>query len=374
MQGFFGKRVIGVFLFNLYVAAFVAVIFLILEGVASTIVSYRLTDPTRAVAERLYCEYDPDLGWISKAGIRAREVYGPGRDVITNAQRFRNSSDTAPRVPAGKVRVICSGDSFTFGYGVNNDDAWCQQLSVLDRRIESVNMGQGGYGFDQAYLWYKRDGVPLEHDAQIMAFIAVDFDRMRGTQSNGVGKPVLALEGGRLVTKNTPVPGRHPAILPTWASRYWDVVENLKLFGLLREAGQGRNPVVVEGLARERIPSVVDAAIADLARLHRERGSILELAYLPTEEDYGGKSKKYQLWREPLTMAAAEHGAIFLDLVAEISKLPPQRVPELFLHAGDLPFRGADGHYTDQGNRFIAEKVHELLAREPRFQALFGRR
>lgn len=369
-----GRRLPGVFFYSLYVAGFVVVFFLLLEGIASTIASYRLTSLSRTVAERLYCEYDPDLGWISKPGIRAKGVYGPGRDVVTNTQRFRNISDFARRVPTGKVRVICSGDSFTFGYGVNNDDAWCQQLSALDRRIESVNMGQGGYGFDQAYLWYKRDGASLEHDAQIMAFIAVDFDRMRGTQSNGIGKPVLALADGHLVTRNTPVPGRHPAIWPTWASRYWDAVENLKLFGLLREAGRARNAAVAEGLAREKIPAVVAAAIEDLARMHRERGSVLVLAYLPTEEDYGGRSKKYQLWREPLTAAAAKNGAIFLDLVAEISKLPPQRVSELFLHSGDLPFRGADGHYTDQGNQFVAQKVSELLGREPRFQALFGRR
>ena len=41
--------------------------------------------------------------------------------------------------------------------GVGNDDVWCKLLESIDNRIETVNLGQGGYGVDQAYLWYKRN-------------------------------------------------------------------------------------------------------------------------------------------------------------------------------------------------------------------------
>lgn len=367
-------RVLGWFLDCFCIALFVLAFFLLAEGVASTTVAFRVTDRARAIAERLYCEYDPDLGWISKAKARVEGVFGPGKSVITNAERFRDLSETDPRVPAGRMRIICSGDSFTFGYGVDNEHSWCHQLSVLNSRIETVNMGQGGYGFDQAYLWYKRDGALLEQDLQIMAFISVDFDRMRGATANGYGKPVLVLESGRLVTKNTPVPLHEPATWPDWVARVAAVVENLKLTALLREWHPVRKPVVLEGLDREKIPDVTVAIIGDLARMHRRRGSILVLAYLPTKEDYGGKTGKYLWWRTTIAAAAQLHGAIFLDLVAEMSKLPPERIPGLFLSGEGLRYRGADGHYSEQGNRYIAETIYALLEREPRFQALFERR
>ena len=36
-------------------------------------------------------------------------------------------------------------------------------------------MGQGGYGIDQAYLWYKRDGTKLDHDVQILRLSLMIF-------------------------------------------------------------------------------------------------------------------------------------------------------------------------------------------------------
>ena len=62
---------------------------------------------------------------------------------------FRNNKDFSFSVPSNKVRVICSGDSYTMGYDVGNDDVWCKLFEFIDNRIDRVNLGQGGYGVDQ---------------------------------------------------------------------------------------------------------------------------------------------------------------------------------------------------------------------------------
>lgn len=148
------------------------------EGLASYGLLVRDVMTTNSLAERRHTTYDPDLGWVNEPNVYIPDMYGPGVYLRTNAQGFRNNHEINAAVPAGKVRVVCSGDSFTFGYGVDNAHTWCEQLSVLDPRLETVNMGQGGYGVDQAYLWYKRDAAKIEHQVQLLAFITDDFYRM----------------------------------------------------------------------------------------------------------------------------------------------------------------------------------------------------
>ena len=123
-------------------------------------------------------------------------MYGPGILLKTNPQGFRADHDTASASARRDVRVICSGDSFTLGYGVDNDHAWCQRLAAIDPRLETVNMGQGGYGIDQAYLWFARDGDSLEprHPR-----VRADHRRLPSHAAAsflGHGKPVLDLGTG----------------------------------------------------------------------------------------------------------------------------------------------------------------------------------
>src|SRR5271157_4803646 len=129
----------------------------------------------------------------------------PGEIPADELAALRNNADFATKVPPGKTRIVCSGDSFTLGNGVDNDHTWPQLLASRAKNLETVNMGQGGYGADQAYLWYKRDGVPLDHNIQIFALISPDFYRMQHSSFNGYGKPMLTVENERLVTTNVPV-------------------------------------------------------------------------------------------------------------------------------------------------------------------------
>jgi hypothetical protein len=67
-------------------------------------------------------------------------------------------------------------------------------------------MGQPGYGVDQMYLLYMRDGLALEHSIHILAFISSDLNRMRNLDQHLYGKPTLALVDGKLQSENVPVP------------------------------------------------------------------------------------------------------------------------------------------------------------------------
>src|SRR5262249_673910 len=176
-SGFLGLVSINIFvLVSLLIA---------IEGLASYGLLLRDVMTTNPLAERRHTKYDADLGWVNEPNVYIRDMYGSGVYFQTNAQGFRNNHDITSSVPDGKARVICSGDSFTLGYGVDNDHTWCELLSVIDPQLETVNMGQGGYGVDQAYLWYKRDARKIEHQFQILAFITDDFYRVLSDSFSG---------------------------------------------------------------------------------------------------------------------------------------------------------------------------------------------
>jgi hypothetical protein len=110
------------------------------EGLASIRMAFRAPGDM-PLKERAHTEFDRDLGWINERNAHALDLYGPGRHLTTNSERFRSRRDFTRSIPKGTVRAICTGDSFTLGYGVGDADPWCELLSRRDARLETINMG-----------------------------------------------------------------------------------------------------------------------------------------------------------------------------------------------------------------------------------------
>jgi hypothetical protein len=66
-------------------------------------------------------------------------------------------------------------------------------------------MGQANYGLDQTVLWYRRDGGRTVHEVQLLGLTNGQLERMTTTNTDGRLKPMLAVDGNALVTKNVPV-------------------------------------------------------------------------------------------------------------------------------------------------------------------------
>ena len=144
---------------RLAVLAIVALVALtLIEGLASLVITAGLYfGPSSRFAQDQYSRYDPELGWVALPNVALPDMWGPGIGLYTDSNGFRGRTETPVAPPADKVRVMCSGDSFTFGSGVADEATWCAQLAARDPRIEAINLGQGGYGVDQAFLRFRRD-------------------------------------------------------------------------------------------------------------------------------------------------------------------------------------------------------------------------
>jgi hypothetical protein len=367
---------IGIVRLIAYNIAIVGLLMVITEGLASYTLLIRDLIKTLPIAEQRHTRYDRDLGWVNIASLYVPDMYGRGVYLRTNVQGFRNDHDIATAVPSGRARLICSGDSFTFGYGVDNAHTWCEQLSLLEPRLETVNMGQGGYGVDQAYLWYKRDAAKIEHQVQILAFITNDLTRMQSDSFSGYPKPVVDLEDGALVFKNVPVP-RFVYYFP-WNPQNASLIKQLRIVeflnrGLekLRDALTDDNQVP-KAERNGKLHEVLHKLLEDLKNIDEQRSSRLVLVYLPTDHELGDNGPRE--WTEFLKEESRSLGIPFINLFSEFRSLSENDLVKLFIPRGQLTYRGAEGHFNEAGNMLVARIIYDKLMNDPAiFDALSAR-
>jgi lysophospholipase L1-like esterase len=363
----FGRRVAAIVIISCFLVA-------IIEGLASYGLVIHNVMATKSLAKRQHTKYDANLGWVNETNVYIPDIYGPGIYLRTNAQGFRNSHDINAAVPKGKVRIVCSGDSFTEGYGVDNDHTWCARLSALDPRLEAVNMGQDGYGADQAYLWYKTGAAGIAHQVQLFAFITDDFYRMLYDSFLGYAKPRLEVENGVLVAKNVPVP-RRDYYFP-WITQN---AENLKSLRTVQFLNKALRKIRVEPAGStqltqkerdEKARKILRSLFQDLKRMNEHRSSKLVLVYLPTIWELNGASPQWQWtapkeWTEFLDEESGSLGIPFINFFSEFNSRPYDEMARLFIPKGQLSYPEAEGHLNNAGNETVARLIYDKLMTHP---------
>jgi hypothetical protein len=341
--------------------AFLVTSFILLlgEGCLSVIRAIRAAASVHGIEEEKHSQYDEELGWRNLREFHNPSFYGEGLSYTTNAQGFRGAKeDYTVQVPAGRYRIICLGDSFTMGYGVDDAYTYPAQLESLVPKAQVVNMGLGGYGIGQNYLWYKRDGVGLEANLLLFAFIDNDFQRLTQPSFMGYAKPLVQAQGDELSVTNVPVPRTwHVRTLRARVARF---LERLALADMLRR-------LIPDSPARREPgdvgPEVFGPPAAlifqELAVISKERGQDFALVYLPT---------RYHLPVEPTPEArwlgsfSAMSQIPLIDLTREFKRLAPRALRTMF--------QSSSPHYSAAGNLLVAralqKRLENLFPRFPR--------
>lgn len=158
----------------------------------------RLQAPPKYVeepgAERTGHKYlfDEQLGWRNIPNWNAETG---GRPLAINSKGLRDREYPYEK-PAGVKRILVLGDSYTWGYGVGNNERFTDFLAASlardDIPCEVINTGVSGYGTDQEYLWFRSEGVKYQPDLVILAFYALN-DPVNNISSiqYSLGKPVF---------------------------------------------------------------------------------------------------------------------------------------------------------------------------------------
>src|SRR5262245_12981977 len=107
--------------------------------------------------------------------------------VTINSHGFRDDEHVREK-PAGTLRVLGLGDSFTFGWGVSQDETFLKQLERelrvrTGRSVEVINAGVPGWGLSQFDLFLRRDDLNYSPDIIVIAYFV---DDLSGPINSGV--------------------------------------------------------------------------------------------------------------------------------------------------------------------------------------------
>ncbi len=151
--------------------------------------------------------YDPDGD--------ARGYFGPQGKVVyhINASGMRGPA-IALEKPSEGLRIVCLGDSITFGEGVRYEDTYPARLEALlaearaDRSVEVVNAGVQAYGTTDAAAFFLVRCAALDPDVVTLGFFLNDaMDRQETIRQNEAATRELELSPAARV------------------SRIWEIVE-----------------------------------------------------------------------------------------------------------------------------------------------------
>ncbi len=159
-----------------------------------------------------YTTHSRELGWtITRGKVSSDGLYR------SNSQGLRADREYATAKPAGTVRALCFGDSFTQCDEVKNDETW-EHYAEETGGMEFLNFGVGGYGMTQALLRYLHDGRQFEADVVILGCMTADVrrtvnayypfrldDPSQALNVRGLPYPTLDA-AGRLVLNPNPLP------------------------------------------------------------------------------------------------------------------------------------------------------------------------
>ncbi len=190
-----------------------------------------------------FCEYHPTLGWIGRPNVDdVYESFDCRHHVHQNALGFRGRDIGFPRTPARRLVVL--GDSFAWGFGVEDDQIFSAVLEhEATAPLEVVNLGVSGYGTDQELLLWQTLGRRFQPDLVLLLVTPYTdvFDVLEPVRHH-LPKPLFRLASTGPVLTNVPV--------PRGADGRWDV--------------EGTQRVDLPGLSLLRLAShsaVVSAAL-----------------------------------------------------------------------------------------------------------------
>jgi len=164
---------------------------------------------------------DVDFLWRNHPNTDKRQLVNPQRfgrqdewTIVSNARGFRATEPLPPEKPSGEFRILCIGDSVTFGFNVDQSDSYPERLQAAlrarfpGRPIRVINAGTPGWSWLQGVLFLEREGLALHPDLVIMAHGANDrFFAAKITDAERIGElrrpGVRWVESARLLLERT---------------------------------------------------------------------------------------------------------------------------------------------------------------------------
>ncbi len=125
-----------------------------------------------------YYEKHNMLGWVPRKNISGIHTNSEGRvtSFKTNSRGLRDR-EYALTKPAGVTRIVILGDSFTWGWGVDDNKSYVEILESLLKNTEVLNLGVTAFQTQQEFEYLKLEGMGHNPDIVIIGFCLNDIFR-----------------------------------------------------------------------------------------------------------------------------------------------------------------------------------------------------
>jgi hypothetical protein len=289
-----------------------------------------------------FWRHDRLLGWSNSPG--ADGVFDHPRfriNVHINSKGLRDREYAYERSP-GTRRILVIGDSFVWGYGVEQHETFPKVLEALLPRVDVINAGVAGYGTDQELLWLRSEGVRYRPDLVILVMCGNDDDENNSDLVYNVyHKPRFRqADHGEPLLTGVPVP------LPSRALRlkHWILTHSALAFQLkstiidpLRYQRHQREAVPAKGLG------LTLALVDGIARVVRDIDArlvvVTTVRYAPSAE----------FPYDELVDGVRRQGIPVLDT---------ERSPG---YRADTMLIPGDAHWNPAGHRFVAQQLRTMI-------------
>ena len=171
---------------------------------------------------------DRDIGWVCASNIDER-FFLPGSfdvRVVCNSKGLRDAEKDYAKL-GGTKRIAVLGDSFVWGYGVENHEMVSTVIQNLIPDTETLNFGVKGYSTVQEVVRFETEGLRYDPDVTLLFFCWNDLED--NFDSKDLSRPIVVVDDDDdLHITNRPVQNRHKSPLKQWFQR------NVRVFGFAR--------------------------------------------------------------------------------------------------------------------------------------------
>ena len=304
-----------------------------------------------------FWKYDSLLGWAHQPGQEGIFETPQFRTFVRiNEKGLRDRMHSYERQNDNSERILVLGDSFAWGYGVEESERFSQLLEE-ELGVEVINAGISGYSTDQELLWYKNEGIKYETDLVVLVIAGNDVgDNEQKLVSTIYYKPKFVIEDGQLILTNYPVPttslkgkfvyslSQRSALSFFLVQRYFDL---LSLYGKTKVDSDHINSPVSSVNAESEPFKLSMALIEEIRNIAESRKAKFMIVTTdrwwnyPAEETY-----------EDFVTTLENEGFVVLD----VESMPGFDPDEMLIPD--------DGHWNQSGHEFVAEKIKALILKQ----------
>ncbi len=281
--------------------------------------------------------------------------------VTTNKLGLRSLKEISLIKTDGSYRILCLGDSFTFGLGVNDDETYPHYLEKIfsDNRLEDISVINAGFadgwGPGTEYLYLKSKIERLDPDLVILGF-CMESDLTDVWKNEWI-----------LAENGLPTDIIHPGNkIPTFIKHNIGLYQFLRIhfapaiqrFLLGIESGQSEFPYYDEAWER------VQHLILSMKTISNDHGARFVILTMPTkdvvlDEKYGKTSFGLSLSGQIIDFGR-DNDIPVIDLVEPFSTYTTDKLDKMHINK--------EGHWNNAGTLETASVIYSILAGDEYFK------